>query len=215
MLDRCDYALPFYRHRNCKSRVFRHVRYVYAWRQGLEKTDMATNSEHLVSATAAEANQRLDASLTRRRSKGFQSPTVQRCACKKKMIAISVSSVLLSARVLNAVVASKEPAGCLTIFENGSSAGRFQTNLVETPKVWRSYPSADPRGSAWQSLLCDLSSRCFAAAWQQFNLPGLLKNCEKRPHCRGQNPDHSPPFKMDSRTCGESWLLGQWAACSP
>ena len=55
--ESCFGALPFYDHRNCKSRVFRHVRYVYAWRQGSEKTDMATNSEHLVSFQRLCANQ--------------------------------------------------------------------------------------------------------------------------------------------------------------
>lgn len=55
-------------------------------------------------------------------------------------------SVLLSARVLNAVVASKKPAGCLTIFENGSSAGRFQTNLVEGHRDSSSY--------AWWTSMC-------------------------------------------------------------
>ena len=55
--ESCFGALPFCGHRNCKSRVFRHVRYVYAWRQEWEKTDLATNTEHLVSFQRLCANQ--------------------------------------------------------------------------------------------------------------------------------------------------------------
>ena len=80
---------------------------------------------------------------------GFRIPHHVRSCSQTPSCGLSFNSwwsVLLSARVLNAVVASKKPAGCLTIFENGRSAGRFQTNLVEGHRDSSSY--------AWWTSMC-------------------------------------------------------------